>query len=205
MRTVIGLVAVLTALPLVCSAQPVSSGTIQISGVTSVLVNRQTLSTQDANGQLTAGNVDLTSVNLGFEGTYYVTARLGIGGLLTYQRASVESSDTNAIFRVSGGFFGPLAQLRLPLGGRSEFVLIGSDGGISASLTNQNTGVSSNAASHVDGRYWLAGGTLSFRVYPNASLDLGVRYQDSAFTGQGSQKTTAAGLLLGAAFSLYIH
>jgi long-subunit fatty acid transport protein len=206
MPNLVGLTAAFALLSSLCSAQTVSSGTFQVSGVTSVLVNRQTISTQAASTGLQANTVDLTSANLGFEGTYYVTPRFGIGAVVTYQRASVGASARNALFSISGGFFGPLAQVRLPLGDRSEFVIVGSDGGIRASLVNQNTGVSNNVATTVDGRYWLAGGGLSFLVYPNASFDLGVRYQSSTFS-QGSQggTITAAGLLVAAAFSLYIH
>ena len=198
--------AALALLPSVCCAQSVSSGTFQVSGVTSVLVNRQTISTQAAGANVPTDDVNLTSANLGFEGTYYITPRFGIGAVVAYQHASINAPAKNALFSISGGFFGPLAQVRLPLGDRSEFVIVGSDGGIQASLVNQNTGVSKNVSASVDGRYWLAGGGLSFLVYPHASFDLGVRYQNSTFS-QGSQggTTTAAGLLVVVAFSLYIH
>ena len=188
----------------VCSAQTVTPGSFQVSGVTAVLVNRQTISTLDAGGRL-AGDVNLTSANVGFEGTYYITPHFGIGGLITYQRLSIEAPDRNAVFDVSGGFFGPLAQVRLPLGDRSEFVIVGSDGGTKSSLVNQNTGVSNNVASTVDGRYWLAGGGLSFAVRPNASFDLGVRYQSSTFSGGSQSGKPRQPVFSWHAFSLYIH
>jgi long-subunit fatty acid transport protein len=204
---VVGWTAALTMLSSVCSAQTVTTGTFQVSGVTSVLVNRQTITPPDSNGGPQANDdVNLTLANLGLEGTYYITPRFGIGALVSYQRVSAEASAKNALFRISGGFYGPLAQVRLPLGERSDFVLVGSGGGVSASLVNQNTGVSRNVAESVDGKYWLAGGGLSFLLNPNASFDLGGRYQSSTFS-QGSQggTTTAAGLLVVIAFSLYRH
>jgi outer membrane protein with beta-barrel domain len=202
-RNLFGLVTALISLSAVCSAQSVTSGTFQLAGQTGVLINRQTISVQDPTGR--SGDVDFTSANLGVEGTYYITPRLGIGGLVSYQRLSFAVPAKNAVLEISGGYFGPLVQVRLPLGDRSEFVFVGSDGGVNVSLTNQNTGVSSNVASHANGRYWLAGGGLSFFLRPNASFDLGVRYQSSTFTGQNSQQATAAGLLVGIAFSLYIN
>jgi hypothetical protein len=210
-RSLVGLLTALGSMSTVCSAQPVTAGSFEVSGVTGVFVNRQTILVQDGTGR--SGDVDLTAVNAGVEGTYYLTPHLGIGGLISYQRFSAEAPAQNALFEISGGYFGPLVQLRLPLGGRSEFVFIGSDGGVTASLTNRNTGVTlpnqdpsvtNNLATHVNGRYWLAGGGLSFFVFPKASFDLGVRYQSSTFTGQGTQQATAAGLIVGIAFSIYI-
>jgi hypothetical protein len=51
------------------------------------------------------------------------------------------------------------------------------------------------------------GGGLSFLVLPNASFDLGVRYQSSTFSGRTSQDghVSGAGLLVGIAFSVYIR
>jgi hypothetical protein len=202
-RHLVGLVTALASLSGICSAQSLTSGTFEVAGETGVLINRQTISVQDTTGR--SGDVDFTSANLGVEGTYYITPRLGIGALVSYQRLSFEARATNAILEISGAYFGPLVQVRLPLGNRSDFVFVGSDGGVKVSITNQNTGVSNNVATHANGRYWLAGGGLSFFLRPNASFDLGVRYQGSTFTGQGSQQATAAGLLVGIAFSLYLN
>jgi long-subunit fatty acid transport protein len=205
-----GLVAFTFALalvPSVCIAQPARSGTFQISGVTGVVANRQTISTLDADGRLQSADVGLTSANAGLEVSYYLTPRFSIGALVAYQRLTLDAPDRNARFEAAGGYFGPMAQVRLPLGNKSEFVFVGSDGGVVTRLVNQNTGLAENVSTHVNGRYWLVGGGLSFLVLQNATLDLGLRYQSSTFSGRTSQDNhaNAAGLLVSAAFSLYIH
>jgi opacity protein-like surface antigen len=190
-----------------CGAQTVVAGTFQASGVTSLVLNRQTISTSGTTGRLQSGDVGMTSANLGLEGTYYIAPHVGIGALATYQRLSADVAGSDVRFEVSGGFFGPMAQVRLPLGNRSEFVFIGSGGGVKTRLVNQNTGILNNVSSSLDGRYWLAGGGLSFPVVSNASVDLGVRYQSSTFSGRTSADghVTAAGLLAQMAFSLYFR
>ena len=207
MCRVIGSVAGFVLVSSLCGAQTVTTGTFQASGVTSLVLNRQTISTRDSGGQLQTGDVGITSANVGLEATYYISPHVGVGALATYQRLSADETGRDVRFEVSGGFFGPIAQVRLPLGGRSEFVFIGSGGGVKTRLVNQNTGILNNVSSSLDGRYWLAGGGLSFRIVSNASVDLGVRYQSSTFSGRTSAdgRVTAAGLLVQMAFSLYFH
>ena len=207
MCRVVGTVVAFVFSSSLCAAQTVTTGTFQASGVTSLVLNRQTISTSDGNGRLQTGDVGMTSANVGLEATYYITPHVGIGGLATYQRLSADEAGSDVRFEVSGGFFGPIAQVRLPLGGRSEFVFIGSGGGVKTRLVNQNTGILNNVSSSLDGRYWLAGGGLSFPVVANASVDFGVRYQSSTFSGRTASdgRVTAAGLLVQMAMSLYFH
>jgi opacity protein-like surface antigen len=204
-RTRAGLAIALSLWPAFGAAQTIKAGTFELSGVTSVMSNRQTITTDDPSGQLPPGDVGFTSLALGFEGTYFISPRWGVGVLLSYQRLSVDAPDRNAFARLAGGYFGPFAQVRCPLGDRSSFVFAGSYGGIRTTIINQNTGIADNVSVNALGRYWLAGGGLSFALLSNASFDAGVRYQSSTFTVPGGQpgKTTAAGLLVGLGFSLY--
>jgi hypothetical protein len=196
--------AALRVLSAVCFAQTIAPGTVELSGVTGLNANRQTISTVGSNGQLQASGIDVTSVILGVEGTYFVTARFGIGAVVSYQRLSAEAPDRPAIAKVAATYFGPFAQVRLPLGGRSQFVVVGSYGGTALNLVNQNTGVGSDTAVTAYGKYWLVGGGLGFGLTAGTSFDLGVRYQHSTFgAAPGAGKSTAAGLLVSAAVSVY--
>jgi hypothetical protein len=194
----------MSAAPSVCAAQMVSPGTVELAGVTSLTANRQTLSMVDATGQLQSTDINVTSIIFGFEGTYYVSRRFGIGGLVSHQQVRATAPDEQAVANLASTYFGPLVQVRLPLGGRSTFALIGSYGGTTTTLVNQHTGIGMDENVTAVGKYWLVGGGLSLELTSNASFDFGVRYQDSTYRGApGTGKTTGAGLLVNVAFSLY--
>ncbi len=206
MRTLVAFTALLSAWTTLCGAQTIEGGTFQLSGVTSAAGNRQTISTQGSTDQFIAGQVGFTSLTFGFEGTYYLTPKFGIGVLVSYQRLSFDAPDRAVLAELAGGYYGPFTQVRIPLSDRTAFVLAGSAGGIRTSVINQNTGLGDNISVHPLGRYWLAGGGLSFSLASNASFDAGVRYQSSTFTGVPGQNTraTGAGLLVGLGLSLYL-
>jgi hypothetical protein len=196
----------LCAVPATASAQAVAPGTFQISGVTGFNSNRQTIETGDV-GEFQAGHVGFTSLMFAAEATYFVTRRVGVGGLASFQRLSVDVPERDAIAYVSGGYFGPFMQARLPLGDRSTFVFSASLGGIRTTLTNRNTGFGEEIDVTGYGRYWLAGSGVSISVASIASVDAGVRYQSSTFTAPGGQpgRVTSAGLLANLGFSLYFR
>ena len=180
--------------------------TFEVSGVTSILVNRQTISTEDANGRLQAGDVGLTAANLGLEVTYYITPRFGIGAL----------SPTNA------------CRPSLPIGARCSTspadsldhwrrcVALGRSVGVCHCRFGRRNQDEPDEPEHRGleqcrderrGEILARGRWIELSGVPNASVDLGLRYQSSTFSGPGSQdgRTTAAGLLVGIAFSLFIH
>lgn len=204
-RTVIIVLGLLAVNPSVGRAQTITPGTFALSAATGLATNRQTISSTDESGTLQLTNVDFTSIRLGFEATYFVTPRFGIGGLISYQRISVTAPDRNAVAELAGGYVGMLAKVHMPLGDRSSFAFVGSGGGILTKAINQNTGLSDDLSINAYGRYWLAGAELSAEVAPNASFDAGLRYQSSTFTAPGgrSGKATSAGLLVDIGFSVY--
>jgi hypothetical protein len=204
-RTLPCLIAVLSALSTADSAQTIRPGTIEVSGSTGIGLDRQTASTADASGQLQSTGTDVTTVDIGFEGLYFVMERFGLGALLSHRRLSVEVPYQSALARVASSLFGPIVQFRTPVGGRSQLVVVGSFGGATIDLVNQNTGVGNNLAVTGTGKYWLAGGGMSATLNSATSFDVGVRYENSTFDASGGGKTTAAGLLVRVGFSLYFQ
>jgi hypothetical protein len=180
--------------PSVCRAQAVSTNALQLAGFTNVALSSGVLpGTSDA---------AVSSLALGAEATYYVTPHVGIGGTFSYQRLSLNGSGGRA--QLTNSYYGPSAQLRLPLDARSAFTLTGSVGGIHVGLQNQRADFGDVLDLTGLGRYWLAGGGLSFWVRPRATIELGARYQSSTFRTGQSTSLVSAGLLLGVGLSLYI-
>jgi hypothetical protein len=199
------LVGALCLLPQPCLAQTIRPGTFEVSGVTGLMANRQTISSPETAGQISLSDLDVTSLIFGAEVTYFITEHVGFGGLVNHQRLSLTAPSEPPLADLASTYFGPFVSVRLPLGGRSTFVLAASVGGTAITIVNQNTGVGSGTNVTADGKYWLAGGGLSLGLTPRTSFDLGVRYQDSTYNGQpGTGPTTTAGLLVSVAFSLYL-
>ena len=192
--------------PIPVCAQPVAEGRVAISGLAGVMGNRQTVQTEDPNGLLQLGTVGFTSVIYGLEGTYFITPRFGLGAVVSYQRISFDARERDAMAKLAGGYYGPMAQFRLPFDDRSSFVLVVSGGGTRTIVINHNTGIANEVNLDGVGQYWLAGGGLSFRVATNATLDAGVRYQSSTYRSPDagrSGRATSAGLLTGIGFTVY--
>ena len=175
--------------------------------MTGVAANRQTVSRWDGEGRLVAGDVNLTTLNTGVEFSYYVTPKVAVGALMAYQRQSATASGNRTLFFLSGGYYGPFAQWRWPIGVRSAFVLTGSNGGIQITRRNLTGDDATGGGTQAIGRYWLAGGSISLVVAERASMDFGLRYQSSTFTGAtpADGKVTSAGLLVGVGLSMYLR
>jgi hypothetical protein len=180
--------------PAVCRAQPVAANLIQISGFTNVALSSGAL----------PGTADsqISSLALDVEATYYVTPKVGIGGIFSYQRLALNGTGGHA--QLANSYYGPTAQLRLPLDERSAFMLTASMGGIRVGLQNQRADFGDALDLTGVGRFWLAGGGLSFWVAPKATIDFAARYQSSTFRTGQSTSLVSAGLLLGVGVSLYI-
>jgi hypothetical protein len=187
-----------------CAAQTaLAPGTVEVSGISGFGANRQTLSTVDATGGIQPTGINVTTIDLGAEGVYYISGRFAIGGLVSHRRLSADAPDKNAVAKVGSSLFGPLVKVRLPIDGRSSFVAVASFGGTTIELVNQNTGLSDNKSVTGTGKYWLAGGGFSFDIAPRASFDLSLRYEDSRFGATGGGHTDGSGLIVGIGFSLY--
>jgi len=110
----------------------------------------------------------------------------------------------SGVARLNSSYYGPSAQLRLPLDDRSAFILAGSIGGIRVGLLNQRADIGDAFDLTGDGRYWAAGGGVDLRIAPKTTIDVTVRYQSSTFrTGQKTH-LVSSGLLLGVGVSLYV-
>lgn len=182
----------------ICYAQQVGKGTIEISGSTAVLINRQTLSPEGSNGKEDA---TLTNATIGVDLTGYISSHVGVGALVSYTSLSLKGADNSEPLNAHGGFFGPAVKARFGLGPSASFVVIGS-AGVDNTYMKSSNGIDDVDAS---GFYWLAGGGVSVALKANASFDFGVRYQDSNYKASGSKdKTKAAGLLVGAGFTVYL-
>jgi hypothetical protein len=188
------LLAGLMLAPAVCRGQPIAENLIQISSFTNVALGSGAL----------PGTADSRVSSLAFdiEATYYVTPKVGIGGIFSYQRFVLEGSGGRA--QLANSYYGPTAQLRLPLDERSAFILTASAGGIRVGLHNQRADFGDALDLTGIGRFWLAGGGLSFWVTPKATIDLAARYQSSTFRSGQSTSIVSAGLFLGVGVSLYI-
>src|SRR5262249_31003852 len=154
------------------ASDAVSKGTIEVGGVTSVLFNKQTLTPKDPSGKTAGADTDITMTTVGVDGAIYITGNLGIGALVNYVKLKFESTGQTAT-EISGGYFGGLGRIRLPLGPKSDFVLTGA-GGITQAKASPN-------GFDTDGHFWLAGGALDLFLSNFSSLDLNVSYQSSTF------------------------
>lgn len=197
--------AVILTFPAVAAGQ-VALGTVQVAGVTGT-TNRQTISDTGVDGERAAVATNALVLNLGLEANYFITPHVSVGALVSYQALSVSVSGQPTLVDISAGFYGPMAQLRVPLGDRSSFVLVGSAGGVLTHLDDGHTPAPAGTSSTWLGRYWLAGGGLSFQVAGQASVDIGVRYQRSSFTAPVHQagSIVADGLLTHIGVSLYFR
>ncbi len=195
--------------PTVAHAQTVSAGTFEVATLTGVNGNRQTITTETRStvDQPFAGDVGFTAFTVGVEGTYFISPRVGVGVLVSYQRISLDVPERDAQARLAGGYYGPLVQIRLPIDARTTFTLLGSGGGIRTEVINQNTGIADNINVHGIGQYWMAGGGLGIALGPKLSFETALRYQSSAFTTPDGTagRTTSAGLIVGLGLAVYFR
>lgn len=179
-------------------AQTVSASTLQLSGLTNAVLTSGVFPGEGATG-------GFSSVALGLEASYFLAPNISFGGLFGYQRLSLASDTPDSRPRVSTGYYGPVLHLRRPLDDRSAFVLTASMGGVQAALLNQRVDLGETLTATGLGRYWMAGGGLSVRLVPGATVDVGARYQSSVFRVPGQAiRRSSAGILLSVGFSLYI-
>lgn len=199
-REVAAILVAVCCLPAAAFAsEAVTQGTIELSGATSVLMNKQTLTPSDSNGNTAGTDVDLSSTVIGVSVVYYMTPRLGIGGTVNYQKMTMAQGGTTTS-DIAGGTFGGVLKYRVPLGGRADFVLSGSGGANQVKINPSSGGPDST------GYFWLGGGAVSVVVTPSSTFDIGVSYQHSKFnSGNGGGSMSASGLIAGVGFSLYFN
>jgi hypothetical protein len=171
---------------------------LALGGLTGVLINTQTLSPSTVDDA--SVDVDVTSVTVGTDATYYVTRRLGVGFLISYQSVSFTAPESDQV-KMSGGLFGPLVKFRVPVGPRADVVLSGG-GGLARSTFDFGT---PSGGTKSTGTFWMGGAGLSFYVAENASFDVGARYQSSKVKiGDSPDDLDSSGFLAIIGFSVYI-
>lgn len=199
-KVVLVAVVLFSCLPVAALASDVvDKGTVEISGATSLVVNKQTLSSKDSDGNAVGTDVDMTSTTVGLTVAYYVTPRLAVGGTINHQKLTLSSAEDKS--EISGGYFGGLLKYRIPLSGRADFVLTGAGGATQSKIDPTEGGTDAS------GFFFLGGGAVSLMINQFSTFDVGLSYQGSRFSGSdsGEGRLDASGLVVGIGFSLYFN
>lgn len=195
----IAAVIILAAAP--AYAQHVGERTVQLTGLTNVVLTSGAARATEGRTRIPG----FSTAALGVEASIFLTPYVSFGGAFGLQRLSLDADDVNPPIRAATSYYGPIAQLRLPLDERSSFVLTGSLGGSQVSIHNERGDVGEAIDLSGLGRYWLAGSGLSIALSRGASVDLMARYQSATFRVPGqTTRRVSAGVMLGIGVSVFI-
>ncbi len=187
-------------LPAAAAAQTAgpTAGSVEVTGVTALTVNNQTISPKDEDGDLDVKNA---SAAAGIH--FYLSNRLAIGvaGGFTQFSAGVEDSEITASTIIGG------PQLRYRFGSsKTALVLVGGGG-----LTKLKLDASGDDLEGVDagllettGWFWEAGADVSFLFRDNLAFNIGARYQSTRSKDQDDFEFDTAGISVGVGFSFFI-
>lgn len=147
------------------------------------------------------GDTDLIVVSAGVDMDFYIVKNLGAGLLLSYQRASVDFSESDGL-DASAILIGPQVKYNLDLSEKTNLFVTGVVGFQRAKLTETTDGVE-EVYDDVSGSFWSAGAGAKFFLNERASIDASVRYQSAKL--EDGEVFSTAGFVVGAGFTLYIH
>jgi hypothetical protein len=178
--------------PAVSYAQ-VDRGTVELTSVTTFVLNKQTLT----NPEFPDNDLNITNLTTGVDMAYYLTPRFGVGPFVSHITFKVENGGTTVI-KSSAAVVGGLVKLRFN-SGRTDFFVQGGAG-----MTRTNFEVSSPVFGH-SGFFYVGGGGVSFWLNEHVTVDGGVRYQGSRYRDEDAFDLDAAGLFAALTFIIYFR